>query len=225
MNELKKIDTTVIINAKEIVLDELSKKVNAIIIENEEQFGKATDLLTVIKKNIRDIDEKRKSTVKPYNDFVKDINKDFKQITSKADDIKNSLSLKIIDYNKILEEKRREEAEKQRKIELEELKKEQEKIDLKAKLFSSSIEEKKSEAIEQAIEIKKEKPVEIKTGFKTTDSTTTFLKFWTYEITDPKLIPKSLCSPDPIKINKYIKEGHRQCFGLRIFEDTRIKSR
>jgi hypothetical protein len=223
--ELQKIDTTVIVNAKKIVMNELSEKVNAIIIDNDESFGKANDLLTLIKKNIKEIEIKRKTITQPYRNFVSAINEDFKEVTSKADEIKDSLSVKIIAYNKILEDKRKKEAEATKAKELAELKEAQEKADLKAKLFESPIEEKKSEAIEQAIEIKKEKPVEIKRGFKTTASTTSFEKFWNYEITDPELVPKNLCSPDPMKIRSAIKDGMRMSFGLNIFEDTRIKSR
>jgi len=65
-------------------------------------------------------------------------------------------------------------------------------------------------------------------GVKTTTS-------WAYEITNPALVDRSLCSPDTVKINAYIKNLRAQLDkditklgttpGLRIYEQTKLGGR
>jgi hypothetical protein len=118
--DLKEIEsnTELEVLAKETVLNELEINVNAIVIENEEQFKKATELLKAVKSKITDVEKKRKSFVTPLNNIVKDINARIKKVSSRAVKIKDALDKKLVAYHDVLEKKRLAEAEKAKKEEL-----------------------------------------------------------------------------------------------------------
>ena len=48
---------------------------------------------------------------------------------------------------------------------------------------------------------------------------------WTYEITDPDLVPRELCSPDPRKIQAAVDQGLRSTPGVRIYETSEVRVR
>ncbi len=51
-------------------------------------------------------------------------------------------------------------------------------------------------------------------------------KVWDFEITDPDLVPRLLCSPDDSKIRAWIKTGHNtEIPGVRVFERDQVSVR
>jgi len=229
----------------ENLLTKLDENVAVIIIEKDEHFGKATELLKKIKTSIKECESSRKKFISPFNDFVSTINLKFKPIKIKAENIKANLESKILIYHKTIEEKRRKEAEKIRQEEIKQLEKERaetEKKEAAAKeeqqrivdAASSFLDEETeivkpdnddSEKIQAEIEEKKASPLEVQTNFKTENVTTSIRKIWTYEILDTSEIPKEFCTPDPKKISLAIKTGAREIPGIRIFEKESVVSR
>lgn len=220
------------VNSNDKFIDEIKIKVNQIVIETEEHFLKANELLGSIKKQARKIDNERKALIAPFNDFKNKINADFKKNDPKINEIKELLSSKIFKYTNKIEKQRREEAEKARQEELKKLEEErQEEIKLekmRAEFAGSQKEElqEKIENIDENVETAKDlarnAPLEIKETFTAVDNTT-IRKDWNYEIIDPDLVPALFCSPDHKKIKAAISNGlMKEIPGLRIFQKSTI---
>lgn len=47
----------------------------------------------------------------------------------------------------------------------------------------------------------------------------TFAKRWSYEITNPNLVPREFCEPSPARIRAAVQAGAREMAGVRIFEE------
>lgn len=195
------------------------------IVDNK-TLGMATDLLKRIKDRLKQIEEDRKSIVTPINDSVKKINAKYKPIKDFLELLKMKLdSEKIIPYQLEQREKATKEAERQKKEELERLKASQEKAQKLADEHGSETlqnfaDEKKLEA-----DIVEEKELEIKTTFKTSDSTSSLKGTWKAIIIDEKLIPREFCKPVQSLLNAAITRGMREIPGVEIKEEFSTVSR
>lgn len=47
-----------------------------------------------------------------------------------------------------------------------------------------------------------------------------FRKDWKFEIIDEDEVPREMCTPDPVKIRAWIKNGTRDIQGIKIWEET-----
>jgi hypothetical protein len=202
----------------ETILSQLNDKSIAVKISNDNELSTATELLKTVKERIKIIEERRTDLVKPLNDYVKNLNAEFKPYKEKAEEIKKLLETEILRYNRIREEKLREEAEKKRQEELAKLKEEEEKARLLNEVFDDSTQEKLAETLKRQQEKLENKEIEISTAIKTNKATTTTRKQWAYEIEDENKVPREFCNPDHYKIQIAIKNGIREIAGLKIYE-------
>lgn len=221
--EIKKNDE---IESRKKTLDDLEKKITDIEIKSNSEFGLSTDLNKQIKDVIKNIENYRKELVTPMNNEVKKINTPLKNIIKRAENIKIILERKIIQYNKILQAEAEKQAEIQRKKEIEDLEKKKDIAKMQASfLEDEEKEEKIIESYNDAIEQKKEAPIEIKSSFNTGKTQTNIIKKWTYEIIESLDIPKEFCSPDHKKIMTGIDMGIRNIAGLKIYQKDIVSSR
>jgi seryl-tRNA synthetase len=163
--------------------------------------------------------------VKPLNDYIKNLNAEFKPFKEKAEEIKKLIESEILRYNKIREERLRIEAEEKRKAELQRLKEEEEKSRLLGKVFDDSNQDVIADAIKNQHDKLENKDIVVDTGIKTDNVNTSIRKQWTYEITDENQVPRDYCSPDHYKIQTAIKNGIREITGIRIYEKEIVVSR
>jgi hypothetical protein len=232
------------VTSKEEILNELELLVEAIVIENTEQFGKASELLKKIKQQITGANKIKLALTKPFRDLTSGINEKFKIIDTRAKGIQKKLEGKILSYNKILQEQARIKAEKERQEEIKrieeerkkELEKQKKENELKNAAFAfldddstenetESLSQEEEKAFEEKIEAVKEEPIVIKNSFKTSGATTNIRKVPTYEVIDISLLPKEYMMPDNKKIMQALNMGARLIPGLKITEVERITSR
>ena len=77
---------------------QLAEQVERALVTNDETLSKAGDLYKIIGNQIKKSEDGRKFLVKPLNDHVKNINSQFKPITTHLDTIKSSLKSKMDSY-------------------------------------------------------------------------------------------------------------------------------
>ena len=218
------------VSSREKILETLENSINSIIISNEKEFGHSTDLLKKIKEQNLMIENFRKNLTKPINDFKKSIDAQFKPVADKATGIKVILEGKIKKYYELIEQERREKAEKERQRQIEIEKAEHEKK-LAAMAFLAEEKEEieeievEKEAQTQKIEEMKKEPVKFHVGFRSSNTATSFITVPKYEVVDSMEVPLEFQSPDHKKIMQALNLGIRTIRGLRIWEDKQIRSR
>lgn len=234
--EIKKNDE---IDIRTRILDQLESKINEIELKSMSEFVISTDLNKQIKDIISKIEKQKLKLTKSMRDKVSEINASFKEISERALKMKIILEDKIIQYNKKLQAEAQKIAEIEKKKEIEDLEKKKKIAKMQASFLEdekgiderimencfSEDNEKIMESYDNAIEAKKETPIEIKSSFNTGKTQTNIRSTWTYEIIDPVKIPIEFCIPDPRKIRIAIDIGARNIPGLRIYQKERVSSR
>lgn len=213
------------VNGSSRELIELETKVTSFVINNDEDFFNAGEMLKIIKNKVKTIEGARKRITKPLNDYIKSWNGEFKTVLDRANDVKDKIEKEVLRYNKIKEQQKREDEEIKRQEELKRLEEEREISELKAELLDSKAEEKKSEYLEKKITKLEDKEIQIKPSYDLGDSKLTIRKSWTYEVVDENLVPRDFCSPDHKKIMDDIKSGTREIPGLNIYQKETTMSR
>jgi seryl-tRNA synthetase len=213
------------IESIEAIIKDLGDKSIEVKIANDNELADATELLKLVKLKMKQIEERRVSLVKPLNDYIKNLNAEFKPFKEKAEEIKKLMESEILRYNKIREERLRIEAEEKRKAELQRLKEEEEKSRLLGKVFDDSNQDVIADALKTQHDKLENKDIVVDAGIKTDDVNTSIRKQWTYEITDENQVPRDYCSPDHYKIQTAIKNGVREVSGIRIYEKEIVVSR
>lgn len=145
------------------------------------------------------VEAKRKELVAPLNASVKEVNDYAKQINSPLLEASTHIRSKLIAWEQKLERERRDAAAA--------LQKEKDAAELFGQDFTEQLPLKAKEK-----EIKDHRV----TGTR---------KEWTFEITDPNLVPREYCIPDPKLLRAAVLIGKRQIPGLNIFEQTKITIR
>jgi hypothetical protein len=231
--ETKK-DSQLEISSKEKILTELENSVNAIVIEDTEQFGKATELLKKIKKQITTGNKSKLAFTKPFRDLVSGINDSFKSIETRAKKIQGALESKILAYNKILQKKADEEAEKERVAKLKKIEDEKKAEKEKQAVLNSFLDDGKEPEIPEEKKQEFEKKIEqvnnniqapAMNSFKSGGVATSFKKVPVYKVVDVSLIPREYMQPDNTRIMQALNMGAREIPGLEITEEERIRSR
>jgi seryl-tRNA synthetase len=213
------------IKSIEAIIKDLGDKSIEVKIANDNELADATELLKLVKLKIKQIEERRIDLTKPLNDYIKNLNAEFKPFKEKAEEIKKLIESEILRYNKIREERLRIEAEEKRKAELQRLKEEEEKSRLLGKVFDDSNQDVIADALKTQHDKLENKDIVVDTGIKTDNVNTSIRKQWTYEITDENQVPRDYCSPDHYKIQTAIKNGVREVSGIRIYEKEIVVSR
>ena len=154
----------------------------------------------------------------PFSKIVKEVNGFFKPYTDRIDAIKAALEDKMRIWQRA-ELARREEAERKRKEEEARIAAE------KAKAAEALAETTGKEVfLDMAIGIQEEaakraeKPIVAKNTAHGGMGTTSTIRKWKFEITDPAAVPREWCCPDEQKIREAVckKDGIREIPGLRI---------
>ena len=212
------------------------KQINAMVVDNKNNYGMAGDLLKAIKNRRKETEQHRKELVAPLNDRVKAINGSIKPLTDGLDRLISLLSNKMKSFIEIEARRERELAEIEQKRLIKEARKQAEQV---AALFEDEIifgdvetatemAERRDEIIsniENRIEKDVEKAGKIDLKVKSFNSTTSVRKSWKFDITDTAQIPREYLVPDLQKIREAVKNGERYIAGVNIFEDISIASR
>lgn len=180
-------------------------------VTNDSQMVSATNLLSVIAKHKKELEEQRKFLVKPLNDHVKSINNRFKTYSLPLDRADKTLRDKVLSYRQEQERKRREEEERLRKL----AEKEQARLEKKA--------EKKGEPTPPPIIV----PT-IEGPAKTVQAdygTASIKQVWVHEIVDEQQIPREYLMVDEKKIAAVVKAGIRNIPGVRIYQTDQLAVR
>lgn len=232
--------TTKEVDSQEIEKENLALKqrVDALKINDKETYIKAGDVLKGLKIRKKDIEEDRKSIVKPLNDTVKNINSRYKPLIEEIDTLISSLSNNMVKFAKEEEErekKRREEELEKARQEAENARAEaQAKLEaekLEASLFGDNV-EKVEEQTNQSLEnidreiAKKEAESTITNNTVKSEKCTTYtVSEWKFEIVVPEKVPYLYTVPCEKKIREAVKNGERNIEGVKIYETTKIVSR
>lgn len=218
-------DYEVAIRSEENTIQTLKEFVDDLVVDSEETLGRAADLLKSVKKYEKDLDAKEKEFTKPLNDTLKKIREVFKPQKSAVEMLKRKIETeKILPYHRKLEEKRRKEAEERKAAEAEALRKKQEAALILAADYEN--EDFLDNAIKIEEKINKVESKEYKQeSVKSSYSTTSISKRWTFDIEDPSQVPYEFCSPDATKIRKAVEGGVREIKGVKIYEKEVVSSR
>jgi hypothetical protein len=147
----------------------------------------------------KSVEVKRKEIVSPLNDSVKEVNTYAKDLVAPLTTASEHIRGELIKWEQKLERDRKEAAAL--------LQREKD----AAELFGTDF-------TEQLPLIAKEKEIKANRVSGTR-------KEWGFEITDPNLIPREYCTPDPRLIRAAVTIGKREIPGARIFESTKITIR
>jgi len=190
--------------------DELGEEVKALEVVNDETCEKASEMLVMIKKCEKKLDEERKKRIAIPNQFVRKVNARAKEFLNPLLKLERDLKAKIRDYKIRLELERR---EMEKKAE-EERKRLQEQLDKEAK-------EKGIEPVKlPEIAMPKEK---LKVN---TDNGTVYeKKRWTFKIVDFEKIPREYLMVDSKRVNAAIRAGVREIPGIEIYQEVEIATR
>lgn len=136
----QEIDKETLIKAFDPLADlslQLLEKAEKSIIETPDDLLQATGLKKEITTQEKAIDEKKSSILAPAKEFVNAVTGYAKELLQPLDTAKQIISNKVLEYNKIQEQKRREEQER--------IRKEQEELRLKQEAEQKKIEEQRLE--------------------------------------------------------------------------------
>ena len=177
----------------------LVQTANSQMVTCQEEADKANEILQDITRGLKFMEEKRTAITGPINESLHKINEQFKQIIRPITEAKCGLSGRLIDWRnaerqRIDEERRKAEAEEERRRKIHEAHREA------------------GHQVKEAIT-----PVAKPVAFEVKDTTKT-RKQWAYEITDEKLVPREYLIVNSVAINEAIRAGIRDIQGVRIYQ-------
>jgi len=181
-----------------------------IIINSQDDFLQAGDVLKLVKNKIKEVDEERKSYTDPLEQSKK-------KLIAKAKEIIQPLEAYIEKINKAMsawheqQEKLRIEAE--RKIE-EERQEKMKEIEASGKMPTP-----------EDLDIMVKKPdIEATKTTRGNVATTSMVETWDFEIINAEEVDRKYCSPDEKLIRQAIKNGEREIKGVKIQKIYKPKS-
>jgi alpha-D-ribose 1-methylphosphonate 5-triphosphate synthase subunit PhnG len=194
----------------------LQEQANAVVVDSDETNASAAEVLGVLTKKKKTIEEVRTSIVKPLNDHVKDINAKFKPQTEALDEAIKTIKGKVGAYHvKVEEEKAKEQA----------------RLDAIREKANEKREEKGEEAIAEPVRQVEEKPQTTKTE----NAATTVKKVWKHRVISMGAMPDNVMKAileeaykkgivDQV-VRKFVNAGIREMKGVEIYEDTVVSVR
>jgi hypothetical protein len=199
------------------------KKVESIVITDEESAQGASELLSVIKRKAKKIETMRLETTKPLRDQVKETNDFFKVyeegFKAMETQLKSVVKQWLVLQQEIARKKQMEieEAERKRRQEEEERRKAEEAEALKN---NQPVPEPVVEKVEIVPVMEKpESKIRTESGLVGTR------KVWKAEVVDQKLVPDNYKTVNLVEINKAVKMGVRMIPGVKIYQDINISVR
>ncbi len=161
--------------------DNLVAQTERMEIKNDEDLGKAGDLVKLITNRKKKSEEARTALVKPLNDHVKFINDQFRPVNTKLDDAKRNAQGKMNEYVQWVEKQRKErEAEERRAAE-------EKALEAAAQAEAEGETEKSDEIIDNVVNLpeRRSEPVRQYGNLSTTSNR----KTWKVEVLDITKIP------------------------------------
>lgn len=180
-------------------------------IESEQDFVDAAEFLKQVKHKWKLLDEERKVSVTPHNEVVKEINGWFKPALSALEEMEQTLKGMISAY----ELRKREEQRR--------LMEEASKAALAAASAVTTTSTPEQEAAANAEVMRLVQQASAAEGVKVKGVSTRSVVRW--EIVDPNLVPRELCSPDPKKVAKFIEEKGVAPPGVKTWNDLVVAAR
>ena len=169
------------------------QKAQAFQLVSNEALETAAKVLSWIAATKKKIEERRKFFVQPLNTQVDRINDLFKGYVRPLNEARSIMDEKIIAWN------RKQEADR-----IAEEKRVREEAEKLAKKMKVPVQEIIASAPVQEVQ--------------KTVGTLTITKRWTFEVTEPLLIPREYLVADTVKIGQAIRDGIRIIKGIRIYE-------
>lgn len=176
--------------------------VKGYVIQNDEEYEDAAELLKVVKHKFKVLDEERTVSVKPLNDEVKEINAWFKPALERLKECEGELK-KIMGAYSLAKQQ-----EQQRLLA------EASKAAEAALVTASDPQANVMALVQQATDAQAPRVAGVSVS-----------RVWKWELVDPSQVPMEFWSIDPAKLDAAVKAGAREIPGVRVFEDARIIAR
>jgi hypothetical protein len=172
------------------------------VIQSDEEFEDAAELLKVVKHKFKVLDEERTISVKPLNDEVKEINAWFKPALDRLKDCEAELKKIMGAYSLVKQQ------EQQRLLA------EAAKAAEAALVTATDPQASVMALVQQATAAQAPKVAGVSVS-----------KVWKWELADPEQVPAEYWSIDPAKLDAAVKAGARDIPGVRVYEDARVIAR
>lgn len=204
-------------------------------IDSNETLERVTDAARELKNFEKKVETRRKELVSPFNDQVKVINGYAGSVAALLEPATAHLKNEMKKWESVLEQKR---IEEQKKIDEEKKRREAEAAE-KARIsheeaeavaaFGSEEDGERAKLLAQA-EAETEQAAIIAIDKKATKEVQSMRvsgvkKVWTFNVTDPNLVPREYLVVDEKKIREAIRAEVREIPGVEIFQDTQIAIR
>lgn len=172
------------------------------VIQSDEEYEDAAELLKVVKHKFKVLDEERTVSVKPLNDEVREINAWFKPALDRLKDCEGELKKIMGAYSlRKQEEQQRLLAEAAKAAEA-------------ALVTATDPQADVMALVQQATATQAPKVAGVSVS-----------RIWKWELVDPAQVPMEYWSIDPAKLDAAVKAGAREIPGVRVFEDARVIAR
>lgn len=186
--------------AKENV--EFLEVVKGYVIQTDEEYADAAELLKVVKHKHKVLDEERTISVKPLNDEVKEINNWFKPALDRLKECETELKKIMGSYSLAKQQE-------QQRILAEAAKAAEE-----ALVTASNPQQNVMALVQQATAAQAPKVAGVSVS-----------RVWKWELVDPAQVPMEYWSIDASKLDAAVKGGTREIPGVRVYEDARVVAR
>lgn len=173
---------------------------------SEATAGTANNVLHWIAQKKKELEERRKFFVQPFNDHVKTINAEFKKVTEPLEKADGIIRGKVLGWRTKVDMEIQKKNEELRKKAEKERQKQEEKALAKGEVPPPPI------------------PIPVVEVPKSVDGVST-MKIWAYEIEDIAKVPIDFMMLDSGAVMRTIRQGVREIPGLRIFQKETIQVR
>jgi len=181
---------------------EFLEVVKEYVIQNDDEYADAAELLKVVKHKFKVLDDERTISVKPLNDEVKEINAWFKPALDRLKECETALKKIMGSYSLAKQQ------EQQRLLA------EASKAAEAALVTASNPQQNVMQLVQQATAAQAPKVAGVSVS-----------KVWKWELVDPAQVPAEYWSIDPAKLDAALKAGVREIPGVRVYEDARVVAR
>lgn len=176
-------------------IDALQKEADSIVISDERSFMDATNFLSKVNRLKKSIESKRVSITKPMLDWKRDIDSYFKSFSKPLQEIDTAKRQQMLSWRK--EENARIAKEEARRQKIQ------------------KAHEEKGHNVNDKIELERTPQ---------TLGKATAQKYWTFEVTDEKQIPREflILNERAVKEHMKINQDKKPIPGIRIFQEERL---
>lgn len=205
----------------------LQNEIERIEITSDKGLLAANEAVKHVKDFIKTSTLKRDELRKPVGDYYDQITNSYNINIKAAEKLEDTIKNKMLNYKKRIEEE-----EQKRKADeikrLEEQKKTMERTAIKLAEQDTDMAKDLVETVEEVknqITATQNKEISQIKSVTSINARSSYVKRWTYEVTNENEIPRVYCSPDRGKMRDAVNSGVREIPGLRIYEEESIKVR